>query len=87
MYKCHFYCASVKGTTFMVCSHCPTPTLTQKKWVCNPFAFVLVSVSVLGSMNTSTQFFITHFLLVSVLVSGSVNTPLVVSEYSGTQKP
>ena len=41
----------------MVCSHWPTPT----KWVCNPIALALVSVSVSGSVNAST-----HFLSVSV---------------------
>ena len=68
----------------MECSHWPTPTQaptqtpTPTKWVCNPFASVLVllsvHVSVSASMNTSTQFYSTHFLSVSVL--GSVNTPL-----------
>ena len=48
----------------MVCSHCPTPiqTPTPTKWVCNPIASVSLSMSVSGSMNTSTQFFIHHFL-------------------------
>ena len=52
----------------MVCSHCPTltqiwplPTLTPTQWVWNPIAYVSVTVSVSASMNTSTQFFTTHF--------------------------
>ena len=36
--------------SFMECSHLPTPTPT--KWVCNPFASVLLSVSVSASVNT-----------------------------------
>ena len=37
---------------FMECSHLPTPTPTPTKWVCNPFASVLLSVSVSVSVNT-----------------------------------
>ena len=47
----------------------PTPTQapTPTKWVCNPFAsvsvLVSVPVSVSASMNTSRQFYSTHFFI------------------------
>ena len=65
-----FLCSS----DVMECSHWPTPTPT--KWVCNPFAFVWVLVSVSASLNSSAYYNWTHYLSVSASVSASVNTQL-----------
>ena len=68
----------------MVCSHCPTPTQTPIQTLAQTrigsirLNSNLCLCRCLCIVNTSTQFYTTHFLSVSVSasVSGSVNVPL-----------
>ena len=61
----------------MECLHWRTQTPRPTKWVCSPFAYVLVPVSVSVLTVGTVVHIITEPIFLSVSVSGSVNTPLL----------